>query len=171
MLNGLLSTYLTSCNSKASNPSLASFFFFNSSNIVLSMAFYTQTSFPSTWSLHIHFSPLPGIPFAASAQYNQPYPSLKTKCKICPIFGKKSLTFQARLGGFSELSQSLKPPLPWSLPCSKLSWRSLCSAETALCPDLGFAFTGVYMYNNLSSWYLGFVHLSLYVSYSSIQSK
>lgn len=38
MLNGFLSTYFTSCNSKASNPSLASFFFFfNSSNIVLSL--------------------------------------------------------------------------------------------------------------------------------------
>ena len=83
------------------------FFFFNSSNIVLSMAFCIQTSFPSTWSLHIHFSPLPGICFAASAHYNQPYPSFKTKCKICPIFGKKSLTFQVGIGAFSELSQSL----------------------------------------------------------------
>ena len=48
-----------------------------------------------------------GICFAASAHYNQPYPSFKTKCKICPIFGKKSLTFQVGIGAFSELSQSL----------------------------------------------------------------
>lgn len=70
------------------------FFFFNSSNIVLSLwpSAHRQVFHPPGHYTFIFL--LPGIPFAASAHYNQPYPSLKTKCKICPVFGKKSLTFR-----------------------------------------------------------------------------